>query len=102
MCPMYIEGAEVKAKNIKNGVEIKITSKDKEIAKKIQEKSQKCVDMKDVKAKAGDEMVTCPVMGTTFPKSKAVATREYKGKTYYLCCKSCISAWDKNPEKYAK
>jgi YHS domain-containing protein len=102
MCPSYMEGADIKVKNVKNGVEVRITSKDKAVVKKIQERAKKCLECKDKIAKAGEEMVTCPVMGSTFPKSKAVATKEYKGKTYYLCCKSCIGKWDKDPAKYAK
>ncbi|MCK5218203.1 hypothetical protein KAR10_01695 [bacterium] len=59
MCPMCIKGVAVKVKNIKNGVEIKITSKDKEIVKQIQEKAQKCLAMKDTKAKAEDKIPAC-------------------------------------------
>jgi len=29
-------------------------------------------------------------------------TAEYKGVTYHFCCKSCVKAFNKNPEKYVK
>ncbi len=27
-------------------------------------------------------------------------TSDYRGTTYYFCCKSCKDKFDKNPEKY--
>ncbi len=27
---------------------------------------------------------------------------EYKGKTYYFCCKKCVKKFKENPEKYIK
>jgi Cu+-exporting ATPase len=33
---------------------------------------------------------------------EAVATSEYKGKTYYFCARGCKVAFDKDPEKYIK
>lgn len=29
-------------------------------------------------------------------------TAEYKGVTYHFCCKQCVKAFKKNPEKYIK
>ncbi len=26
--------------------------------------------------------------------------REFKGKKYYLCCKTCVTLFDKNPAVY--
>lgn len=45
----------------------------------------------------------CPVMHIPVSKQEAVSkglVREYEGKTYYLCCKTCESMFDKNPEQY--
>jgi YHS domain-containing protein/TusA-related sulfurtransferase len=115
VCPMMVEGAEVKVDNIANGAVITVTSGNAETVKKIQEGAKTCMECKLEKTAAtqgektgaaakqsAEEMVVCPVMGTEFPKSKTAATREYKGKTYYLCCQQCIVEFDKNPEKNAK
>lgn len=56
---------------------------------------------KALKAKLDPNQVVCPVMGTTLDKAKAVGSMEYKGKTYYFCCKACEKAFKKNPAKYA-
>ncbi|MEW6517656.1 MAG: YHS domain-containing protein [candidate division FCPU426 bacterium] len=100
-CPMQIKDAEVKVENTSEGAVITVTSKNPETVKAIQEQAQKCLEWKKEATQAKDDMVTCPVMGTKLPKSKAVATREYNGKKYYLCCQSCVEAWDKDPAKYA-
>lgn len=44
-------------------------------------------------------MASCPVLGTTMPK-KDMIPYEYQGKTYYLCCQSCVDKFKANPEKY--
>ena len=100
---------EMKVENKKDGVIIKITSKDAETVKKLQEAAaemQKCASENGKKetetANAGDEIVTCPVMGEKMPMSKAFAVKEYKGKKYYMCCAQCSEAFDKDPAKYAK
>src|SRR3989344_1999995 len=52
-----------------------------------------------------DELAICPVMRMPVNKEEAKAhglTRTYKDQTYYLCCNSCVSAFDKDPQKYAK
>ena len=41
-----------------------------------------------------------PVCGMEFDKSKAKATYEYKGKTYYFCMEKCKEDFAKNPAKY--
>ena len=122
-----MDGVEMAVEKTADGVKIVFTSKDKEKAKKIQENAEamlvckkeggmkgKCpmagkMDKKCPMASkmakdngANEETVTCPVMGTTFPKSKAFAVKEYKGKKYYLCCAHCVSEFDKDPAKYAK
>lgn len=51
-----------------------------------------------------DELATCPVMNVVVNKEKSKShglTRKYKGKTYYFCCNTCTSLFDKDPEKYA-
>ncbi len=42
---------------------------------------------------------TCPVMGNPINPDIYV---DYKGRRIYFCCKACISAFKKNPEKYLK
>ncbi len=41
-----------------------------------------------------------PVCGMDVDAAKAAGKSEYKGKTYYLCSKSCKEKFDKNPEQY--
>jgi Cu+-exporting ATPase len=36
----------------------------------------------------------------TVEPSKAVARRQYKGRTYYFCASGCASAFERDPEKY--
>lgn len=40
----------------------------------------------------------CPVM--TGENAKQKYSVDYKGKTHYFCCRSCIKKIKKNPEKY--
>jgi YHS domain-containing protein len=47
-------------------------------------------------------MAKDPVCGMTVDESKAAATSEYGGQTYYFCSKGCKAAFDKEPEKYTK
>lgn len=44
--------------------------------------------------------VICPVMGTKFVPTSKSPKVEYKGKTYYFCCKGCVEKFKKDPEKY--
>lgn len=41
----------------------------------------------------------CPVMGAPVSKSHYV---EHNGKRVYFCCGACVSAFQKDPEKYLK
>ena len=45
----------------------------------------------------------CVVMDTPVDKktdrSKRLV-REFKGETYYLCCQTCATLFDKDPAKY--
>ncbi len=43
---------------------------------------------------------TDPVCGMRVDPSKARATREYSGKTYYFCCEGCARKFVDAPEKY--
>ena len=52
--------------------------------------------------KAGEEKVTCPVMGTEIAKKDAAGSHEYDGKTYYFCCDACKVKFVKDPAKYIK
>ena len=40
----------------------------------------------------------CPVMEGTRASKKFYV--EYEGKRIYLCCRSCVRAFKKHPEKY--
>jgi len=53
------------------------------------------------KARKGDPLIVCPVLGEKVPKSKAIPV-VYKNKRYYLCCKMCVAPFKKNPEKFIK
>lgn len=46
-----------------------------------------------------DDMASCPVLGTTMPKSKMIPY-EYKGKTYYFCCQPCVEKFKADPQQY--
>lgn len=52
-------------------------------------------------AAGGEEMASCPVLGTTMPKSKMIPV-EHEGKTYYLCCQDCVPKFRANPKKYTE
>jgi len=45
-------------------------------------------------------MAKDPVCGMEVDESKAVATSDYKGQTYFFCAKGCKVTFDKEPEKY--
>lgn len=45
------------------------------------------------------DTASCPVLGTTMAK-KDMIPYEYKGKTYYFCCESCVTKFKADPEKY--
>ena len=42
---------------------------------------------------------TCPVMPGTRLNEKFYV--DYQGKRVFLCCRSCVRAFKKNPERYA-
>jgi YHS domain-containing protein len=45
-------------------------------------------------------MTKDPVCGMEVDESKAAATSDYKGQTYFFCAKGCKATFDKEPEKY--
>ncbi|MCX8057147.1 MAG: YHS domain-containing protein [Ignavibacteria bacterium] len=49
--------------------------------------------------KAEKEELICAVTGEEADPSLKM---EYKGKTYYFCCKKCVKKFKENPEKYIK
>jgi hypothetical protein len=42
--------------------------------------------------KGGTEMITCPIMHSKVPKSKAIKVTAANGKSTYVCCKGCVDA----------
>lgn len=42
-----------------------------------------------------------PVCGMMIEKQDAVATADYRGKTYYFCSEDCKVEFQENPEDYA-
>lgn len=42
-----------------------------------------------------------PICGMMIEQADAVATSEYKGKTYYFCSMDCKEEFDSAPEDYA-
>jgi len=48
------------------------------------------------------EMAKDPVCGMECDEKTAVATSEYRDKTYYFCAVGCKKAFDTKPEKYLK
>lgn len=56
-------------------------------------------------AASAESVAECPVMpGNTSLKAEAEAAgrkREYDGKTYWLCCDTCVTKWDADPSRFA-
>ncbi len=50
-------------------------------------------------AGAGKPQTLCPVMNRKIDKSIYV---DYQGQRIYFCCRGCVAAFKKNPEKYVK
>jgi Cu+-exporting ATPase len=46
-------------------------------------------------------MTRCPVCGMRIHEQEAAATSEYRGQTYYFCCRACQERFDRDPERYA-
>jgi YHS domain-containing protein len=45
---------------------------------------------------------TCPVSKAEFEVTTWTPVIDYKGKSYYFCCTSCVMEFRKNPDKYSK
>jgi len=52
------------------------------------------------KTQSKRELTCCPVTKNWFVTNKHTRTVNYKGVTYYFCCKDCKEKFLKNPEKY--
>lgn len=70
--------------------EIKVDQKKQDATKKIEQTKTKVVDNKPVNS-------ICPVSGEEIEDG---VTTTYNGKTYAVCCKSCLKKFNKDPEKY--
>ncbi len=68
----------------------KVTETKQEVIKKVEKTEKKVVDSKPVNT-------VCPVSGEEIDSE---ITAVYNGKTYALCCKSCLKKFNKDPEKY--
>ncbi len=56
-----------------------------------------------VHAEASKEVKKCPVSGDAVGGDKGPPVEvPYQGKTYTLCCKSCVRKFNANPEKFIK
>jgi YHS domain-containing protein/predicted metal-binding protein len=122
-CPFCVKGAVVKVVNTKDGIQVLVTSANKDTAKAIQEKGAKfastctmaggmektgsaAVVSSDAKETTMDgdpeEIVQCPVTKEKIKKKNAFKVYEYKGKKYYFCCSKCEMPFLSDPEKYTK
>ncbi len=70
--------------------EKKVTNTKQDVIKKIEKTDKEVVDNKPVNT-------VCPVSGEDIEDG---VTTTYNGKTYALCCKSCLKKFTKDPEKY--
>lgn len=68
----------------------KVTDTKQEVVKKVEKTEKKVLDSKPVNT-------VCPVSGEEIDSE---ITAVYNGKTYALCCKSCLKKFNKDPEKY--
>jgi P-type Cu+ transporter len=54
----------------------------------------------DPKMDTGKTMVKDPVCNMDVDPATARSSAEYKGRTYYFCCPSCLQRFNADPEKY--
>ena len=45
--------------------------------------------------------VLCPVMNINFEVAKNTPVIDYKGKSYFFCCESCIAEFKQSQDKFA-
>lgn len=62
-----------------------------------QEKQKDVKEISPAKTEVAKLNTICPVSGE---EADAQITYEYKGKTYSLCCNTCLKKFKKDPEKY--
>lgn len=48
------------------------------------------------------DMTKDPVCGMEVDETKAAATAEYQGRTYFFCSSACHQAFTRQPEKYTQ
>ncbi len=48
------------------------------------------------------KIAVCPVMNLKISAREDTPVIDYKGKSYYFCCSSCVYEFKKDPDKYAK
>jgi YHS domain-containing protein len=41
-----------------------------------------------------------PVCGMEFSSNQAATTTQWKGKTYYFCCRVCRAAFEEDPRRF--
>lgn len=47
-------------------------------------------------------MAKDPVCGMEVEEETTALRSDYKGKTYYFCCKECKEKFDRDPKKYVR
>ncbi len=71
---------------------------EKQTKKEVTTKQDKSSSKEQTEMKNSDKAeLICIVTGEEADPELKV---EYKGKTYYFCCKKCIKKFNSNPEKY--
>ena len=73
-----------------DSTEIKMKKSSEALNKKLDKSKTVVTDNKPVNS-------VCPVSGEEIDSE---ITAVYKGKTYAVCCKSCLKKFNKDPEKY--
>jgi len=48
------------------------------------------------------KITICPVMNLKISVREDTQVIDYKGKSYYFCCSSCVDEFKKDPDKFAK
>ena len=86
----YSQDKKADLKKKTETTETKVVEKKQDVTKKIEQTKMKVVDNKPVNS-------ICPVSGEEIEDG---ITTTYNGKTYAVCCKSCLKKFNKDPEKY--
>ncbi len=48
------------------------------------------------------KIAICPVMNLKIAVREDTPVIDYKNKSYFFCCSSCVDEFKKDPDKYAK